>query len=175
MNLKKCCLTLIIVILFSITLQAEYRESYTELFFGRQPSSRAESMGRSYVCIDGDLDAYFYNPAGLCNIENFDFKFTTSSPFYINNKARYYQIGLAYNWKNSYVIGFNINHFNIGESYHLTNEMGETIKKYTPYLINYTLTIATNLSEQLNIGINTTYFIENYSDDPHSAIFFDAG
>ena len=82
------------------------------LFLGR---------GRGYVTIDGDMDAYFYNPAGIANINFVDVKFTTSSPYYGIDKARYYQFGLGYNLHNI-IIGLNINLMSYGEEYYEINE-----------------------------------------------------
>ncbi len=167
---------LIISILCSSFLWADYRETYSELFFGRHPSSRAEAMGRGYVTIDGDMDAYFYNPAGIANINFIDLKFTTSSPYYGIDKARYYQFGLGYHLIQYLTIGLNINLVSYGEEYYVYNEQTfEPDKKVTPYLSNYTLTLATPLSNNLSFGWNINYFSENYVDDPHSTLFFDVG
>jgi len=174
MNMKKFGLLLILVFLLFVSLHADYREAFSELFFGRQPSSRAEAMGRSYVTIDGDMDAYYYNPAGIANINFMDVKFTTSSPYYGIAKGRYYQFGLGYNL-NNIVMGLNLNHLTYGETYNMMNEIGEIIGEYSPNLSNYTLTMATPLSDALSVGCNFNYFNENYGDDPHGTLFFDVG
>lgn len=166
---------IIILMLLFVTLHADYRGAFSELFFGRQPSSRAEAMGRGYVTIDGDMDAYFYNPAGIANINFLDVKFTTSSPYYFADKARYYQFGLGYNLNNDIVIGLNINIMSYGEEYYTLNEIGEIIDGYTPYLSNYTLTMATPLSDALSVGWNINYFNVNDSNDLHNTLFFDVG
>lgn len=173
---RKIWILLIISILCTCFLWADYRDSYSELFWGRQPSSRAEALGRGYVTIDGDMDAYFYNPAGIANINFMDIKFTTSSPYYFAEKTRYYQFGLGYNLNNNIVIGLNINLMSYGEEYYVTNE--QTFGpdgKVTPYLSNYTITMATPLSDKLSVGCNINYFSENYGDDPHNTLFFDVG
>ena len=174
MNMKKFGLLLILVFLLFVSLHADYREAFSELFFGRQPSSRAEAMGRSYVTIDGDMDAYYYNPAGIANINFMDVKFTTSSPYYGIAKGRYYQFGLGNNL-NNIVMGLNLNHLTYGETYNMMNEIGEIIGEYSPNLSNYTLTMATPLSDALSVGCNFNYFNENYGDDPHGTLFFDVG
>ena len=176
MNLKQYMLLFILMFLLFVTLHADYRDAYSELFFGRQPSSRAEAIGRGYVTIDGEMDAYFYNPAGIANINSMDVKFTTSSPYYLIDKGRYYQFGLGYNLNNSIVIGLNINLMSYGKEFYVIDEnMFGPFKKVTPYLLNYTLTIATSLSDALSVGWNINYFTENYGDDPHGTFFFDAG
>ena len=38
---------------------------FFETFFGRQPSPKAEAMGRSNVSAGGDLGSVLYNPATL--------------------------------------------------------------------------------------------------------------
>jgi hypothetical protein len=166
---QKIWMLLIISILCSGFLWADYRETYSELFFGRHPSSRAEAMGRGYVTIDGDMDAFFYNPAGICNINFRNIKFTTASPYYGIDKARYYQFGLGYNFNNNIVIGLNINNMSYGEEYQVLNG------QLTPYLLNYTLTLATPLSNNLLFGTNINYFIERYSLNTNKTMFFDVG
>ncbi|MEA2095166.1 MAG: PorV/PorQ family protein [Candidatus Cloacimonadota bacterium] len=177
MNVKKYWLLVIIILSLFVALHADYRDAYQELFFGRQPSSRAEAMGRGYVTIDGDIDTYFYNPAGIANINFMDVKFTTSSPYYVIDKARYYQFGSGYNFNNNIIIGFNVNLMSYGEEYGVVDEENpfEPFKKVTPYLLNYTLTMATPLSENLSVGFNINRFTENYGGDPHSILFFDVG
>lgn len=176
MNMKKFGLLFILVFLLFVSLHADYREAFSELFFGRQPSSRAEAMGRSYVTIDGDMDAYYFNPAGIANINFMDVKFTTSSPYYGIDKGRYYQFGLGYNL-NNIIIGFNINLMSYGEEYGVVDEENPfgPFKRVTPYLLNYTLTMATPLSKNLSVGCNINRFTENYGDDPHGTLFFDVG
>lgn len=175
MKYKKITFILVLLCLF-VLLFADYRDAYYEIFFGRLPSSRAEALGKGYVTIDNDLDTYFFNPAGITNIDQVQFKFTTSNPYYTLDKGRYYQFGLGYNSIQEFVIGLNVNLMSYGEKYHVID--GNTFnpdKKATPYLLNYVLTLATPLSNDLSIGFNINYFIENYSDDPHSTIFFDTG
>ena len=108
------------------------------------------------------------------NINFMDVKFTTSSPYYGIAKGRYYQFGLGYNL-NNIVMGLNLNHLTYGETYNMMNEIGEIIGEYSPNLSNYTLTMATPLSDALSVGCNINYFNENYGDDPHGTLFFDVG
>ncbi len=175
MNAKKCGILFIIIFLLFVALHADYRDAYKELFFGRQPSSRAEAMGRGYVTINGDMDAYFYNPAGIANINFMDLKFTTSSPYYFIDKGKLYQFGVGYSLREYLTIGLNINHMTYGETYYSMNEFGEITGEFSPYLSNYTLTLATELTDEFLFGWNINYFNENYVDDPHGALFFDAG
>ncbi len=175
--MDKFWLLIFLILLLSVTLHADYKGAYSELFFNRQPSSRAEAMGRGYVTIDSDMDAYFYNPAGIANINFVDVKFTTSNPYYYHENARYYQFGLGYNLYN-FIIGLNLNLMTYGEEYSVINEeypFGPGTNKVTPYLSNYTLTMATPLSDALSVGWNINYFSENYGDESHNAIFFDTG
>jgi len=175
MKFNKLLLHLVFVCVF-IELHADYRDAYHEIFFGRQPSSRAEALGKGYVTIDNDLDAYFFNPAGITNINHSQAKFTTCSPYYTLDKGRYYQFGFGYNSIKDIVIGLNINLMSYGKKFYIIDgNPFDPDKKATPYLLNYALTLATPLSDDLSIGCNINYFTENYSDDPHSTLFFDAG
>jgi hypothetical protein len=41
--------------------------------------ARAAAMGGSYICMDGDANALFWNPAGISTVRNFDFVAHTTS------------------------------------------------------------------------------------------------
>lgn len=84
--MKKRIILIYTLLIFLCTLYADYHNSYFEIFSGRQPSSRAEALGRGYVTVDNDLDSYFFNPAGISNITQLKTKFTTSSPLYLIDK-----------------------------------------------------------------------------------------
>lgn len=170
---------LVITFLANIWVQifADYNDAFTEIFFMRQPNARAEALGRSYVTIDGDNNSYFFNPAGITNINKLDTHFTTSAPLYMAEKGRYYQFGFAYKLQNNIYIGLNNNTFSYGQRTYTTNEnaMTGSLKKVTPYLSNYTLSLATSIQNSILVGFNINYFIENYADDPHNTMFFDVG
>jgi hypothetical protein len=160
-----------------VSLNADYRNAYFEIFFGRQPSSRAEALGMGYVTVDNDISAYYFNPAGITNIDHSQFKLTTSSPFYALDKGRYYQIGLGHNSIKDITIGLNVNFMSYGEEFEIYNEESfeTSSKSVTPTISNYILTLAKPLTNALSIGCNINYFNENYSDNSHSSFFFDAG
>lgn len=163
------------LLIFLSTLYADYQNTYFEIFSGRQPSSRAEALGRGYVAVDNDLDTYYFNPAGIANITRLKTKFTTSNPLYSLDKARYFQYSLGYNVINDIKVAFNINYMTYGEKSSYYNASMELVKKFTPTIANYAITIAKPLNESFAVGCNINYFDENYVDEHHNTLFFDAG
>ncbi|MBX7041510.1 MAG: hypothetical protein K1X85_01305 [Ignavibacteria bacterium] len=62
-------LILIICFIRGNTFAQAYNGEFSGLFFGPQPSARAEAMGRSLASVPGDPTGYFYNPAGLSGVK----------------------------------------------------------------------------------------------------------
>jgi len=44
--------------------------AFPVIFSTRQPSARADAMGKAYTSLDGDLASIHYNPAGIATIRN---------------------------------------------------------------------------------------------------------
>ena len=174
MIFRKLCVLIFIALLNLLPLHADYEGSFSSLFFYRQPSSKAEAMGRGLVA-SADLDSYFYNPAGIHGIDFIECKFNTSSPLYFYEKARYYQAGFGYNLKNKLVISFNFNHLNYGYKSQIVTPEGLFIGEWTPYSSIYTVTMATSIFNKFLFGTNINYAVKNYQENSYKTFYFDIG
>ena len=169
---------LIIILLLTVpTLSfGQYKYYFLkEHFFGRQPSARAEAMGRSYASVDGDLTTASFNPAGVATIKGLEISGSYASPYYLLKKAKYDFVSVGYKIKDYLIIGLNRNHFTFGEKINYTDINGNILGTYTPYETNYCLTIASQPIKNLFLGLNTNYFIWQPLDKQTTALHFDFG
>jgi len=168
----------ILLLLFPAITFGQYQSGFlSEHFFGRQPSARAEAMGKGYVSIDGDLASTFYNPAGISSINGLELNGSLASPYYLLTKAKYNLISVGYKIKDYLVIGLSRNHFTWGEKINFTDINGNTISSYTPYNSNYCLTLSSQPIKNLFLGLNTNYFVwqPGVMDKAATSIYFDFG
>ncbi len=85
-----------IALLFLLTASAvaQYDGSYSEVFFGRQPSARVEAMGRGSVALFADGFSSFYNPALLSEVGKATVSLSDARPYYLLDKALYVRWGI---------------------------------------------------------------------------------
>jgi len=157
----------------SIKSFAQYNGGFSDLFFYRQPSARAEAMGKGYTAIGGDIYSVFYNPAGLGKAKGININATyIPPPFYLLPDAKYYFSGVSYSINKDWVIGFSNYYFSHGE-------LGfgfPTIYYFEPITTNYTATISYQPIKNLFIGVNTNYLKSKFWDTISAeAIYFDMG
>ena len=169
-------LTITVVLTFPTLLFGQYKYNFLkEHFFGRQPSARAEAMGRCYASVDGDLTTAWFNPAGVATIKDLEISGSYASPFYGWDKAKYDFIGVGYKIKDYLIIGLNRNHFTNGPRITFSDIDGNILGIYAPYETNYCLTIASQPVKNLLFGLNTNYFIWKPADRRTTALHFDLG
>jgi len=174
MGFKKVFWTLILISTFAINLQADYRDAYSMFFFNRAPSSRAIALGNCYIAVEGDLDSYFFNPAGLANLDEMSVKYSYSSPLYVLDEANYNQVSFGYNFYQNFAGSINYNILSYGEQ-EITDEEGNTTDGVDSYTSNVNITIANAISKDFSVGAGINYFTENYSTNANTAFFLDIG
>lgn len=173
--MKKSIVILVLVIPLLSFGQYEYG-FLQESFFGRQPSARAESLGKGYSSIDGDLATVFYNPAGTATLQGIEINTSFASPYYILEKAKYNFISAGYNINKYLTIGISRNHFTTGQEINSTDSVGNPIATgNTPTNSLYSLNISSQPIRNLFIGANTNYLIWEPIDESATSIYFDFG
>ncbi len=148
------------------------------VYFGRQPSARAEAMGRGYSTIDGDLSTVFFNPAGTATIKGLEFSSSFASPYYLINKGLYTFYSTGYKINDYLVAGLSYNHFSYGESITFTDQNGNSIQSVTPSSTIFCLTLSSQPFKNLYIGFNANYFDFNKmypTSTTNDPIYFDFG
>lgn len=173
--MKKALIISILVIPLLSFGQYEYGFLH-ELYFGRQPSARAEALGKGYSSIDGDLTTIFYNPAGTSTLKGVEINTSFASPYYLLEKAKYNFISVGYNINKYLTIGISRNHFTTGQEVNLSDSVGNPIVTgHIPTNSIYTLNISSQPFKNLYIGLNTNYLSWKPIDESASSIYFDFG
>ena len=165
------------LVLFPFISQAQYQYGYLqESFFGRQPSARAEAMGKAYAAIDGDLATLFYNPAGTATLQGLELNTSFASPYYTLDNAKYNYLGVGYKASDYLTVGFSRNLFNMGQKVFRTDSFGIPIgEQITPTNTTYSLNLSSEPIKSLLVGINTNYLIWKPNDLTGRSLYFDFG
>ena len=137
--------TILAVIIYFITYYdttaQTYNGAFYEMFFGSEPSARAEGMGRHLSAITGDPLSYYYNPAGMASVQGLSLNAGFAGPYYTKfdyklDDSRYNYFGAFYNVKKYGTAGLSMDYFTFGydEEIVITDEFGNVTgtEKYDP-------------------------------------------
>lgn len=142
----------------SDSMSQTYKGTFQQLYFGRQPSARAEAMGRGLSAVTGDAHSYYYNPAGLAEARGLNVTGCYAQPYYALDKAKYNFFSASYNFGKYGTAGLSRDYFDYGIDYEIviTDEFGNYLgtEKYDPDLTNYRLTYSAEVIEGLYAGTN---------------------
>jgi hypothetical protein len=165
-----------LLILFPILASAQYVDKNAwGLFFGRVPNARAEAMGKAYASVDGDLNATFYNPAGLSNISGLEIAGGYARPFGIIDDSYFLHTGAGYRLNQYLQFAASNTQFTIRDLT-LTDLEGNELDKGNISTNIYALTLASEPLERLYVGLNMNYFrFDALSASHMSAWYFDLG
>lgn len=167
--MKKIIIILAVTLLSCTSYEAfaqTYNAAFYELFFGRQPSARAEAMGRSLATITGDPVSYYYNPAGMASVKGLSLNAGFAGPYYFLDDAYYDYFGASYNIKKYGTVGFSSDYFNLGLDVPIVNEFGEQIgEEDNPHVTNFRLTLASEVIKDLYAGVNLNLLQPRYGID----------
>jgi hypothetical protein len=167
-----------IIILFALLpafASAEYDYGFMhELFFGRQPSARAEALGRSYTAVDGDLTTSFFNPAGTASLRGLEVAGSFSSPFYGLREAKYTYVSAGSSVCKYFTFGLSWNKFSYGEM-DLTNEVGDIYGHYYPSSSVYGLNLSSEPVKDLYLGVNVNFVNFDLYTFKGQTLYFDFG
>lgn len=167
----KCMVVFIFsTITATATSFAQYQPGFLpEFFFGRQPSARAEAMGKAYTSVDGDMGSVYFNPAGLATAKRIEINTSYTPPGYYSSKGYYTFYGLSYKAHKYFQISVSQFQFNLGK----TPIINAT---KTPYVESNSLTISSEPIKNLLVGLNANYFIWQPGIDKTSkTLYFDFG
>ncbi|MCH8285287.1 hypothetical protein IIB79_02005 [candidate division KSB1 bacterium] len=125
------------------------------MFFGRQPSARAEAMGKNFMAADGSIYSAFYNPAALSFNKGVSFSYSNSSPFYLLRNAEYNFAGGAYASETHGSFGFSYYRYNP----HFESS-GLGISDYRQKITLYTFSYTYEPIPLLRLGVNINIFTD---------------
>ncbi len=172
--MKKNVLLLLAILPFAASGQYYYG-FLQETFFQRQPSARAEALGKGYSAMDGDLASVFFNPAGIAGIRGIEVNGSFATPYYSLENAQYHFISAGVKLHDYLVVALSRNSFNYGEPITFTDLNGTELYTYVPRNLNYTLTLASQPIKNLFLGLNTNYLVLNPADQEVGVVFLDFG
>ena len=152
----------------------QYTGLASEFFFGRHPSTRAESMGQAGVSLTGDLSTVSTNPASLATIEGLAINTALAEPYYFFDKAELTNINMSFKLHDFLTIGASRGHFNSGTEITFVDEEGNTFS-HTPNQSTYALVLSSQPVKNLYFGIKTNYYTTNPSNEDFSTFYFDFG
>ncbi len=169
--MKRIIILLLFAIVNNINPQT-YNDFAPEIFFGRLPSAKSESMGRVLTL---NYDPYFVsqsNPASLTSLTGISTFYSNSLPFYGLTNATYNFVGLSYVHTAYGGIAFNYLCFNFGsEIFGLPFQNPFIEKKYL-----YTLTYAYNIKNWFSIGLSANLYVDDFGmSKSYSDSFFELG
>jgi len=163
---------LILVLIIPLISFGQYEGILFESFFGRQPSARAEALGRGYSSIDGDLATIFYNPAGTATMQGIEINTSIASPYYLLEEAEYSFTSIGYSVNKYLTIGVSRNRYSQNRA-HIRYPV---LILYSPHLTTiYSLNISSQPIKNLFIGINANYITMKYNDKLSNTLYFDVG
>ncbi|MBK8552482.1 MAG: PorV/PorQ family protein [Ignavibacteria bacterium] len=187
--MKKIIMFLAVILLTCTSYEAfaqTYNAAFYELFFGRQPSARAEAMGRSLATITGDPVSYYYNPAGMASLKGLNLNAGFAGPYYLLDDAYYDYFGGSYNIKKYGTVGLSSDYFNWGIDVNPVSEFGDpTGESYEPHVTNYRMTLASEVIKDFFVGVNLnllspdqitdSYTVGNEKGEDKDVFYFDLG
>lgn len=141
----------------------EYNGYLEELFIARQPSPRAEAMGRGHVADNQNDFGSFYNAALTSLSEGLKVNTSFSHNYYSTDSAFYNYFGASYKLKNIGTFSLSRYHFNYGQEFLYTTAYnpegtGEKYQIYYDiYILNYSREIFKDFYAGLNINLTDNY------------------
>ena len=140
-------------------------------FLKISPSARAAGMGDAFTAVANDVTTIFFNPAGLTNINNFDFSFNHTN-WIVNSSLISGVIGFPFGQRGA--LGISVISFATEEFEETTifepEGTGRMIKAGD---IAIALAYALKLTDRLSFGLKGQYLEEFIDDDKANGFAFD--
>jgi hypothetical protein len=140
-------------------------------FLKISPSARAAGMGDAFTAVANDVTTIFFNPAGLTNINNFDFSFNHTN-WIVNSSLISGVIGFPFGQRGA--LGISVISFSTEEFEETTifepEGTGRMIKAGD---IAIALAYALKLTDRLSFGLKGQYLEEFIDDDKAKGFAFD--
>ncbi len=163
---------LIITFTTSIFAQNDEIETTGFTFLRLNYSARASAMANAFTGLSNDVNAVFFNPAGLTQIETDEASLTYMDYFVgVNCGSAVY----AHKIKDA-TVAFFVKGLNATEDRTLEDELGNFIGydgTFGVSMIELGTSFGKQILHNLDVGISAKYLLENLDDKSASAIAFD--
>ncbi len=170
--MKRYMIAVASLLLFSVSLPIFAQGEATGLFLLINPGARQGGMGEAGVALANDVNALYWNPAGLAfqyeNPEtqsrgeatimhvNWLPQFNLNDLYYDFAAARYYLPGIG-------TVGFGIQFMNYGEIAVTTDQSPDPIDFFTSNEMAFTGSYALKLKDNLAMGVNLKFVYSRLS------------
>ncbi|OGF49801.1 MAG: hypothetical protein A2044_02445 [Candidatus Firestonebacteria bacterium GWA2_43_8] len=148
----------------------------TMQFLKIKPSARATSLGDSFVSIANDVNATFYNPAGLAQLDTPEFSLM-HMVYMADTSYEFGTLVLPVGDKiriGAYVIYMNYGSF--GKTTEDTTGVYQTgTGSYSPYDLSTAVSLGYKMTKNINIGINFKMAVSDIDGSKLNGIMGDAG
>ncbi len=154
---------LIICSLFKLLPAGDYIGDLEYYYFTRQPSARAEAMGRSSVASESEAFSCLYNPALISLNKGLCLSGSYASPYGLLEDAVFSFLGITYTTEDYGSFGIGRYEFDDGFEGIATDENGNIIGSFESTEYIYTLTYAYQFPLNYIIGINLSNYYHKQS------------
>ncbi len=157
--IKKAVLTGGIVMFLFSSVWAEAGTT-SAVFLKLEQGVRPVSMGGAFTAASDDVNAVYWNPAGLPQVSNLELTFMHTMWF---AEIFYDYLGFAYPVGEVGTFGLGLTYVNSGD---ITswNEIGEEIGEFSAWDLAVNLAFGTKLNEKTSVGIIAKLFNESIDD-----------
>ncbi|MBN8570890.1 MAG: PorV/PorQ family protein [Ignavibacteria bacterium] len=164
-------LSIVIFLIFSTNIfsqSSQYTSKYdgtlAELYLYRQPSAKAEAMGRGMVANNNADFGSYYNPALTSLGKGINFNSSYSTPYYLATESKFNYLGISYSDEKLGSFGLSRYYWTLGEEIVYTTETGQEILtvdpdlNYSLYTLNYSREIVKDFFAGINLGLVHLHF-----------------
>jgi len=132
--------------------------------------ARPIALGEAYVALADDINAIYWNPAGLVQVKIPEVGFTYNKWF---EDIGYHFLGYSHPLDNS-ILGVSAYYLGAGDIDGSDNA-GNPIGEFTTYDLAFAFSYGRRLSERVSVGANFKYILEKLEEELASAFAFDIG
>jgi hypothetical protein len=145
-------------------------------FLNIKPSARAASLGDGFVSIANDVNAVFYNPAGLVQADNMELSFMHMA--YLADSS--YEFGaVVFPLGEKIGLGGYFVYLNYGSIPRTTENLAGdylgSAASFVPYDLAGAISIGYRLNSSINLGVNIKIAVSDIDGNSLSAFMGDAG
>ena len=154
---------LTVVLVFIITSPLMAVSESAVLFLLISPGARASGMGEAFVAVSDDATATYWNPAGLAFQRGREVTIMHAKwlPQLVSDMAYEFIAYKQYFESLGGTLGGNVTFLNLGEQVHTGEEGPEALGTFHSWDMGVTLCYATQLKENLGLGIGVRYIHSN--------------
>ena len=139
-------------------------------FLKIEPGAKPAGMGGAYTAISGDINALYYNPAGISSIQSNELAAMHTE--WITDIKYDFAAGV-FNLKNG-VIGFSATLLTMGEI-EGRDENRQTTGGFTAYDFSFNMSYARELNSAYSLGAGLKYIRQSIDDETADGIAVDIG